>query len=112
MTTGENLPGDSEIVALLIVHFQSSIKFNSLSASSCYSNSVTVIPLGYTAIPLFLPPSLPPSHIFVYNETPSSLQVPSSSFLLPSLAGRAGGCVKIMGDREHMCASLWRPTNN
>lgn len=41
MTTGENVPGDSEIVAMLIVHFQSPIKFNNLSASTCYSNSVT-----------------------------------------------------------------------
>lgn len=38
---GENVPGDSEIVEMLIVHFQSSIKFNNHSASTCYSNSVT-----------------------------------------------------------------------
>lgn len=44
MTTeegGGSIPGDSEMVEMLIVHFQSSIKFNSHSAATCYSNSVT-----------------------------------------------------------------------
>lgn len=66
MTTGENVPGDSEIVEMLIVHFQSSIKFNSHSASTCYSNSVTEYTSGmysYSSIspsttPLSPPPSL------------------------------------------------------
>lgn len=62
MTTGENVPGDSEIVEMLIVHFQSSIKFNSHSASTCYSNSVTEYTSGMysysSASSSFFPPRL------------------------------------------------------
>lgn len=80
MTTGENVPGDSEIVEMLIVHFQSSIKFNSHSASTCYSNSVTEYTSG-TSSSLSLPPSFervttpppprPPSR--TSSSSPSSL---------------------------------------
>lgn len=41
MTTRENVPGDSELVEMLIVHFQSLIKFNSHSVATCFSYSVT-----------------------------------------------------------------------
>lgn len=86
MTTGENVPGDSEIVEMLIVHFQSSIKFNSHSASTCYSNSVTEYTSGmysYSSVSPSLPPSL---SLFIYNDTPSSPHTPLS--LPPSITGR------------------------
>lgn len=63
---------------------------------------------------LFLFFSIPPSHFSqVYNDNPASLHTPSSpsSSLLPSLVERVCVCVNIIGDLEHMCASLWRPTN-
>lgn len=89
MTTGENVPGDSEIVEMLIVHFQSSIKFNSHSASTCYSNSVTEYTSGmysYSSVS----PSLPPSFFFPFTTTPTIL--PSHLFvsypLPPAIAGR------------------------
>lgn len=59
MTTGENVPGDSEIVEMLIVHFQSSIKFNSHSASTCYSNSVTQYTSGMYSYSSVSPSLLP-----------------------------------------------------
>lgn len=59
MTTGEHIPGDSEIVEILIVHSQSSIKFNSHSASTCYSNSVTEYTSGIYSYSSVSPPSLP-----------------------------------------------------
>ena len=100
MTTGENVPGDSEIVEMLIVHFQSSIKFNSHSASTCYSNSVTEYTSG-----MYSDSSASSSFFPVYNDTPSSLHTPPSSWQ------GEGACVNIIGDLEHMRASLTRPTN-
>lgn len=108
MTTGENVPGDSEIVEMLIVHFQSSIKFNSHSASTCYSNSVTEYTSG-----IYSYSSVPPSlFFFIYDDTPSSLHTPSSPPPSPFHPWqREGDCVNIIDDLEHMCTSLWRPTN-
>lgn len=106
MTTGENVPGDSGIVEMLIVHFQSSIKFNSLSASTCYSNAVTEYTSGMYSYSI-----LPSLFSLIYNDTPSSLHLPPSP--PPSCWHREGegDYVNIRGDLEHMCASLTRPTN-
>lgn len=111
MTTGENVPGDSEIVGMLIVHFQSSIKFNSHSASTCYSNSVTEYTSGmysYASISTPPPTSLRFFFFVIRNDTPSSLHL-----LLPLCHRwqREAGRVYIIDDVEHMCASLMRPTN-
>lgn len=89
MTTGENVPGDSEIVEMLIVHFQSSIKFNSHSAPTCYSNSVTHYTSGmysYSSVSSSLPP-----HFFPFIMEPHPPFI-SSSFLLPSMAERGRLC--------------------
>lgn len=64
---------------MLIVHFQSSINFNSHSASTCYSNSVTEYTSGMYS---FSSTPLPPFFFFICDDTPSSLH------LLPSLAER------------------------
>lgn len=89
MTTGENVPSDSEIVEMLIVHFQSSIKFNSHSASTCYSNAVTEYTSGmcsYSSVSLSLSPS------FIYFIMTPNPPFPPLHFLhLPS--GREGETV-------------------
>lgn len=64
---------------MLIVHFQSSINFNSHSASTCYSNSVTEYTSGMYS---FSSTPLSPFFFFICDDTPSSLH------LLPSLAER------------------------
>lgn len=86
---GENVPGDSEIVEMLIVHSQSSIKFNSHSAATCYSNSVTEdTSRMYSYFSLSL-------SLFIRNDNPILPSHPfasSSSFLLSSWAERGRIC--------------------
>lgn len=104
MTTGVNVPGDREIVEILIVHFQSSIKFNSHSASTCYSYSVTVY---LRDMQMFLCFCFPPSSFFhIFNDTLPPFTPP----LLHHPPESVHGCVNITDDPEHMCVSLWRLT--
>lgn len=108
MTTGGNVPGDSEIVEMLIVHFQSSIKFNSHSASTCYSNSATQYTSGMYSYSSSLHPSFPLFffHLLFHLILPSSAPLSSCHHWQ-----REGNCVNTIDDLEHMCASLMRPTN-
>lgn len=113
---GGGVPGDSEIVEMLIVHFQSSIKFNSHSASTCYSNSVTEYTSGmysYSSVfPLPLPLPLSPFFSFIMTPHPPFTTPPLSPPPSPCHHWQGeGDCVNTIDDLEHMCASLWRPTN-
>lgn len=82
------IPGD----AMLIVHFQSSIKFNSHSAATCYSNSVS---LGGSSEGGRAPPTVSsPSLRHLSSNTPSLLPITSR------------GCVNITDDPESVRACV------
>lgn len=89
------IPGDDEPVAMLIVHFQSSIKFNSHSASTCYSNSVTEHTSGMHSHSFVssIPPlaaAPPPPLLLCFLMTPRPPSTPLHLFLLLLLQSLAG----------------------